>query len=381
MSATSPAALPRTVAAVERGRAAGLHRGAQIYVSVRGEVVADLALGEARPGVAMRSTHRSIWLSATKPLAAIAIAQLWEKGLLELDDAIAAHVPEFGVGGKERITLRHALTHTGGFRLLSLGWPQAQWEEILARICATRLEPRWVPGDTAGYDLGASWFVLGEVVRRLDGRDFATYVREQIFAPLDMWACSIGLPVAEYAAAAPEIVVMENTESRAAQEFPWHKEPYVTRTNPGANGIGPVRELARIYEMLLARGHWRERRLLSSQTVDAMTTRQRAGLYDKTFRCVLDWGLGLILNSQQYAPPAGPEGAPIVPYGYGRHASRRTFGHSGRRSSAAFADPEHGLAIAFALNGIPDESNHDRRARAFTESIYEDLGLATPLPA
>ena len=43
-------------------------------------------------------------------------------------------MPEFGANGKEGITLRHALTHTGGFRLLQVGWPESGWEEIVARI-------------------------------------------------------------------------------------------------------------------------------------------------------------------------------------------------------------------------------------------------------
>lgn len=66
-----------------------------------------------------------LWLSSTKPVAAVALAQLCERGLLELDDPIARHVPEFGERGKHGITLRHALTHTGGFRLLNFGWPEA----------------------------------------------------------------------------------------------------------------------------------------------------------------------------------------------------------------------------------------------------------------
>ena len=47
---------------------------------------------------------------------AVAMAQLWERGLLELDDRVVRFIPEFGQMGKEPITIRHILTHTGGFR-------------------------------------------------------------------------------------------------------------------------------------------------------------------------------------------------------------------------------------------------------------------------
>ena len=127
MSSTDPSRLPRTVAAFEAGRRAGLHRGGQFYVSRQGEVVADLALGEARPGKPMKPDTPILWLSSSKPFAAVAIAQLWERGLLDLDDPIARHVPEFAQRGKERITLRHALTHTGGFRLLNLPNEQVEY--------------------------------------------------------------------------------------------------------------------------------------------------------------------------------------------------------------------------------------------------------------
>ncbi len=365
--------LPRTTAAFEKGRQQGLHRGGQIYVSKNGTPVADLALGEARPGRPMTTDSRMIWLSATKPVAAVAVARLWEKGLLDLDDPIARHVPEFGSEGKEQITLRHALTHTGGFRLLNLGWPSASWDEIIQRICQARPEPRWELGTTAGYHLGSSWFILGEVIARLSGLPFDRYIRQEIFEPLGMTRSWIGMPAETYRGLQEEIAIMDNTESEVAQHFPWHKEPYLVNPNPGANGCGPLRDLGRFYEMLLGRGQVRGRSFLSPQTIEALSCPHRVGLYDKTFKATLDWGLGFIINSERHK---SSDGGTSVPYGYGRHASRRTYGHSGRRTSMAFADPEHGLVVALAVNGLPSEERHRQRMSALAEGIYEDLGLA-----
>ena len=64
-----------------------------------------------------------------------------------------------------------------------------------------------------------------------------------------------------------------------------------------------------------------------------------------------------------------------VPYGYGRLCSRRTFGHSGYRSSTAFADPVHGLAVAIAFNGTPEAEPHRLRMQRTVEAVYRDLGL------
>ena len=100
-----------------------------------------------------------------------------------------------------------------------------------------------------------------------------------------------------------------------------------------------------------------------------MTTAQRVGLFDETFKHVMDWGLGLIVDSNRY-------GADTVPYGYGPYSSPRTFGHGGSQSSVGMADPEHALVVCVAFNGLPGEGKHDIRLRRFMAAVYEDLGLA-----
>ncbi len=211
--------LPRTREAIEAGIRDGLHLGAQIYASLRGEPVADAALGEDRPGAPLTRAHLMLWLSSTKPVPAVAIAQLWERGLLELDDPVARHIPEFAANGKEGITLRHLLTHTGGIRLLDTGWPQASWEEIVAKICAMKPEPRWVPGQKAGYHQASSWFILGEVIQRAGGRPFSAYIREEIFQPLGMADSWIGMPPERYLSyqESGRIGAMWNTEGERAE--------------------------------------------------------------------------------------------------------------------------------------------------------------------
>ena len=372
--------LHRTVRLLEQGIDRGLHPGAQLYVSRAGEVEADLAVGEARPGVAMTPETLTLWLSSTKPTAAVALARLWERGGIELDDPVARFIPEFGVGGKERVTVRHLLTHTSGIRMLGVGWPREEWDEIVARIAGRKLEPRWDPGRKAGYHLASSWFILGEVIRRIDGRPYERFVRQEVFEPLGMEDSWVGMPPERFAAYGGEegerIAVMFDTSRDGSPEYPWHQERAVVRPSPGGNGRGPIRELGRFYEALLAGGvapgtggARRGLRILTPQTVEALTARHRVGLYDHTFRHVMDWGLGFIVNSAIYDQPT-------LPYAYGRHASRRTYGHSGYRSSTAFADPEHRLVVAIATNGTPADEDHLERMEALCAAVYEDLGLA-----
>ena len=127
------------------------------------------------------------WLSAGKPLTAIAIGQLRDSGRLNWDDPVGKFIPEFAVKGKEPVTIKNLLTHTGGFRWADCALTMP-WETIIQRICAAPLEPRWVVGTTAGYHAHTSWFILGEIIRRLDParRSCDQFVRENILLPLAM---------------------------------------------------------------------------------------------------------------------------------------------------------------------------------------------------
>ena len=367
--------LPQTLAAIERGRVEGLHVGAQVYASIEGEPVADVALGLARtaPDVPMSLDTLMLWMSATKPVAAVAVAQLWEQGLLDLDDPVEKHLPPFGAKGKDAVTVRHLLTHTGGFRALVGKWEEQPWEQIVAAVCDARLEPDWVPGKKAGYHLGTSWYVLGEIVRRLDPqrRPFEQYVREMIFEPAGMANSWVGLPPERYRQYGDRIGHMHETTDPAAPKSPHPNdtESGAAACRPGSNGRGPVRELGFFYEMLLGRGVRDTARVLTPQSVEAITAPHRIGLYDHTFRHTMDWGLGFLINSSRYGP--GP-----APYGYGPHASPRTFGHGGSQCCTAFADPDHGLAAAVVWNGRPGEARHDVRLRETLAALYRDLGLA-----
>lgn len=106
--------LPRALAVIESGMEEGIHIGAQMYVSRYGKPVADFGVGASRKDVQMTPDTMMIWYSATKPVTAISVAQNWERGKFDLDDAVASYIPEFGVKGKDKITIRHILTHTGG---------------------------------------------------------------------------------------------------------------------------------------------------------------------------------------------------------------------------------------------------------------------------
>lgn len=378
MTARSPLeALPRAREALEAGMAARLHVGAQLFVSHRGRTVADDALGLARPGVTMTPDSMMTWLSCSKIATSVAFATLWESCAFDLDDPVAAHVPEFAAHGKEEVTLRHLWTHTAGLlgaetALFQVRYDQ-DFERNVALICDSPLDPGAVPGRSAGYQTSAVMLLLAEILRRHDGRPFPTFAREEVFLPLGMRDSWLGMSAADVLACADRLGETFDTSGTEPRPGSWAPDSpkHLTHVMPGGNGRGPMRELARVVELLLGRGARDGVRLLSPQTVDAMTARQRCGLFDATWQTVLDWGLGLTLDSKLH------HGGGSHLYGYGRHASPRTFGHGGFRTTLAMGDPEAQLALCCSWNGmVADDAIHTKRQIALCEAVYADLGLA-----
>ncbi|MGH9283203.1 MAG: serine hydrolase domain-containing protein, partial [Acidimicrobiales bacterium] len=249
------------------------------------------------------------------------------------------------------------------------------WDGLLATACSSPLVEDWVPGRRAAYSPGLGFHVLGEVVRRRDGRPFDAYVAEELFEPLgmaDSWLC---LTPDRYDAYGERMGQMHDTSGGRAEPIAALAGPGgFGAVRPASSGVGPASDLLRVFVALLHKGELEGVRVLQPQTVDTMCARHRAGVQDETFGAVMDWGLGVIVNSWHYRRRPAP-------YGFGDHASPRTFGHGGNQSSVAFADPDAGLAAVVVFNGMAGEAGHARRLRPVVNALYEDLGLAPPTPS
>jgi CubicO group peptidase (beta-lactamase class C family) len=373
--------LPRTLDLLHQGLSSGAHIGAQLSISLRGQPLANLALGNARlaadslshADLPMAPDTLMLWLSAGKPITAVAILMLVERGLLTLEDPVANYWPEFAANGKDAITLRHLLTHTSGIRALDSSYPFASWDQTLSKIAAMRIERDWIPGMKAGYHTHTSWYVLGELIRRITGTPIDAWVRENLFLPLAMKDSWMALPHEQHEAYGDRIGYLYDTTHAPPRPLKNHDSPEAAaRPRPSASCRGPMRDLARFYEMLRRGGELDGVRILNPDTVHALTLRQRVGMFDLTFRQTIDWGLGIILNSSHYGP--------AIPYQFGPYASPDTFGHGGSQSSTGFCDPQHHLVVALLFNGCPGEAPHDRRLRTTLKALYEDLDLAPASP-
>lgn len=367
-----PDRFTRSRAVIEDGIARGLHTGAQLYVSREGRVLIDAGFGTARPDVPMRPDTLTLWMSAGKPLGAVAIALLHERDQIDLDTPVAHYLADFAAGGKQAITVRHLLLHSGGFRAALGLRDDTPWEQKVATVCRARVEPGWVVGETVGYHPKTSWIALGALVEAIDGRPFGRFVREEICEPLGMHDTWSPLPAEAWDRYGDRVGWTFITDGRdpsgVAPTNGREAREAAASPSPGSNTRGPAHDLGRFYEMLLAGGEWGGRRILSEETVRQWTSVQNRGVFDKSFKHRMNWGLGFIVNGAEY-------GVGTIPYGFGPHASVATFGHGGRESAQGFADPAHGLAVVVVFNGMPGERRHQRRLQEICRAVYEDLGL------
>ena len=338
-------------------------------MSLSGRIVVDTAIGQVTAGQPLTTQTLLPWLSSGKPLTAVAVARQWQAGRLDLDDPVAKFIPEFANKGKGGVTVRHLLTHSSGLRHVVTGWPDVSWDKTIELLCQADLEADWRPSQSAGYHVASSWFLLGEIVARVTGQDFAHHVRESICRPAGLDDVRLAFTPEELQQTADRRGVMYVRQEGELAPQPWNLPDRLTRPSPGGSTWGRAGELRHFYEHLLAGARAGGSDLLTAQTVSAMTARHRVGRHDATFQQVVDFGLGFIIDSKQYA-------AASVPYGYGPHCSPRTFGHGGAQSSIGFADPEYALAVAVIYNGMPGEGQHNRRNWQINTAIYEDLGLA-----
>lgn len=197
----APADAPReaATAAVFEGLVRGDEPGLAVLVRLDGETVFERCYGvrdlRTRERIEARTAFRLA--SVTKQLTAAAVMLLVRDGKLRYEDALTDVFPSFPAYGKG-ITIRQLLTHTSGLpdyeELMTAAeqgrapiWSaerQIRDEEVLALLrSATR--GRFPPGTSWAYS-NSGYVVLGLVVARVAGKPFGDFLRERVFAPLEM---------------------------------------------------------------------------------------------------------------------------------------------------------------------------------------------------
>jgi len=260
--------LEKVVNTFKQQHANGGFPGGQLVVRRKGKVVVNEAVGLAR---GFRSSESTSVLNATpetlfpvystgKPLAGVAIAILEDRGLLDIKAPIADVFPEFSKNGKDTITTLDVLTHRSGVLLPHLAGKLEVWKnkEEMRRQLADAV-PVYKRG-TLAYQPGEFGAILSEVVSRVDGRDLAGFVEQEIITPLQLTDLQFGLNDNKYDSIAhsywqgkdkvmvADFNVADNYESLA------NDPEFFNSRNTSFTLIANAASLAAFYEFLLNGG-------------------------------------------------------------------------------------------------------------------------------
>jgi CubicO group peptidase (beta-lactamase class C family) len=367
--------LERLKRTIEADVAAERYDGAVALVARRGQIAFHEAIGyaERASSRAARTDDVFCLFSVTKTFTAAAVLARVDRGEIRLTTPVADVIPEFGVKGKQRVTVAQLLTHTGGMsaelppvppdRLGDLG-------TVAAAVCQQPLTA--APGCLVSYSPIGAHAVLGELVRRLDGgsRPFRDILSEELFVPLGMKETALGVR-ADLASRRVPVVVRDRSPGLFVPELLESMNLLLGETTeiPGGGAVSTAYDIFRWAETLRRGGELDGARILSPLLLD-LATRNHTGtepnhLFDYA-RELRGWdefpaflGLGFFLR-----------GEGIFPMPFGLAASPRTFGGLGAGSTMFWADPERELVFVCLTAGLLEESRNLDRLQRLSDLVF-----------
>ena len=358
--------------------AEGLELGASVGMTWRGRMVVDLWGGWsdlARTKPWRRDTLVQMF-STTKVMVILCVLMLVERGKLDLDRPVYRYWPAFAQGGKSGVTVRDVLTHQGGvpgFRPRLSAADLGDWTKVTANIAA---QPHWFGGEAClCYHPTTFGYILGEILRRVDGRGPARFFREEVarkaradfqigiksradlkrIAELE-FPEDIGIP--PEIAAMMDAVALEvagETTNMLANRGPANWEA-LSMEAPSGNGFGNGRSVARLCAIFAMGGKLSGRRYLSNALVAEAAREQVRGV--DRYIGPIAYGLGFGLDNAAFPAP-----------------TPTCFHWGGIGGSWALMDPKAQASLGYAPNYLAmGPSSQDIRDARLSDA------LATLLP-
>lgn len=355
----------------------GVHPAIQVCVRREGAVVLDRAVGHSRGNgpqdgadvekVPVTTETPFGVYSASKAITAFLVHKQVEKGLVGLDEPVAAYIPGYDSEGKGAITVGHVLSHRAGVPNLpreAFDLDHASDREYLTKILCDA-KPFAPAGRLLAYHAISGGYILGEVVHQVTGKDIREVLAEEFLRPLGFRWTNYGvaeedLPAVgrDYVTGPPLLPPFSQLLTRALgvsvdEVVASANDPrFQTAIVPAGNVITNANELSRFFEVMRRGGELDGVRVLEPDTIAKALTEQSHLEIDLSLGFPTRFGYGLML------------GARLVSL-FGRD-TQQAFGHLGFTNTLGWADPERGLAVAVVTSGKP--------------TIYPEVGRFFNLP-
>ena len=303
--------------------------------------------------------------SMTKAITTVAALQLVEQGKVELAEPVAKHLPQladlevlegFDAAGKpslrparKPVTLRHLLTHTGGFCYDT--WDGDMFRYMSAKPATGSAKPgplMFEPGTRWQYGQGVDW--AGRLVEAISATTLEDYFQKKIFQPLGMVDTSYILPAPKF----ERLVSRHHREGAGELLEDERKLPDPPKTFNGGGGLySTAADYVRFMQMILNRGAGpNDTRVLQAETVESMMVNQIGELNAGKMRSFRPntssdvdiqpghtekWGLGFLINTTGYAK--------------GRSAGSLAWG--GLYNTFYWIDPKRRLCAVILMQFLP----------------------------
>ncbi len=339
----------------------GIHPAISFCLRRHGKVVLKRSIGHSRGNgpsdsplaekiVAIPDTPYCTY-SASKAVTAMLIHLLVERHKIRLADHVSEYIPEFGVHGKDKISIHDALTHCAGFPAMP---NEVDWDTLLNFDACLRLvcnsKPKYPAGKRIAYHTLTSGFVLGEIIRRVAGKNIREFLRETIQEPLGFKYFNFGVKdecipdvASNYVTGLP-IPRFLSSLTKQASGLHWH--PYVDITNdpdflraiiPSGNLIATADEMSQFYQMLLNGGELDGKRIFKSETVQQAIRSASETLLDRTTFLPMRYSEGFMLGNKSFSL--------YLPF------YEEAFGHWGFVGIFCWADPTRDMVVSLMNSG------------------------------
>lgn len=331
-------------------QARGRFPGGQLVVRRRGRLALNVAVGVARglrpeeQPVQVTAATRFAVFSASKPVVALALAMLEERGAVDVEAPVARYFPQFAANQKASLTVLDVLTHRASvFTPALLANPRAWGDDDQVRAALINATPRWPRGTLAYMPYEFGW-ILAEVVRAATGRSLHDFIRTEICEIAGLSGLRFGATAAELGELAKTYwlsrgpVRVAGVDLAPTFEHDNNLPEVLTAFVPAAGLVCTANDLASFYEVLARGGVTASgKRLISAEGL-ARYTSGGAAVYDRSNRLPLRMGRGFLLGSR-------------TPSIYGWWGTQHVFGHAGAFCTLAYADPTLDLAVGIVTNG------------------------------
>lgn len=345
--------------------------GASVAITHEGEFVVDLWAGHLARDKSEawdEDTIINVW-SSTKTMAAMSLLVLADRGEVDLHAPAAKYWPEFATAGKDKVEVRHFLSHAAGLSGMDTkveGDALYDWDWMVGELAAQ--EPWWEPGTASGYHALTQGHLIGEIVKRVTGQSLGTFFAQEIAAPVGadfhIGIADEHVPRISPLTPPPATIQPANDGSVASRTF---ANPPIEATQameagwrkaeiPAANGHGNARSIVRAQTAMANGGEAFGKRILSEAGTRRVFEQQTSGV-DLVLGIPVTFGMGYGINNPE--TPIGPNKNIAYWGGYG--------------GSIVLIDQDANLCISYVMNRMEQGTTGDVRGLSLVMAAYQSL--------